>query len=411
MEYKIHHRDECRLCKSKTLKPYIEFERMPFTDEFVSGGRFDTEFRAPIKVFWCANCRSSQTLHDVEVAEYYREYRYTVSSSPFARKFMQRLAEETVKRFQLRPGDRVIEIGSGDGYQLSCYQKFGARVLGFEPSSELTRAATAGGVPTVQLLFNSENIRQIPGNMQPAQVVLLTYTFDHLPEPAPFLDLVAKVLDRERGLLIIEVHDLAKILERREICLFEHEHSIYLTALTMQRLLARAGFKLLCTDLVPEKERRGNSLLIVAALQSSQSLAPTFTPSAEDLKMEEWSAFEVFGGQVRAGIDRFRTYLEQKKKDGVRIAGYGAGGRGVMFSAMAGITSTEMAYLCDLNSSFYNLFTPVSHIPVVSPEHIEREPVDEIVVFSYAYMAEIREQLRLFLSRGGKLISVLDLIQ
>ncbi len=407
MKCHIHRRGACRLCGSTRLREYLRFERMPFTDEFVRADRFGAEFLGDIAIYWCEDCQSSQTQHDVEVSEYYRDYRYTVSNSPFARRFMQRLAEESFRRFGLKPGDRVLEIGSGDGHQLACFRDVGARVLGFEPSEDLTRAAREAGVDTVQTLFNCEGVEQIPADRRPAQVVLLTYTFDHLPEPKPFLELVRQVLDPERGVLLIEVHDLAKIVERREICLFEHEHSIYLTALTMKRLLESAGFRLLGDDVLPERERRGNSLLIAACPATATAHASTYQPRPADLALESWPAYEAFGGDVRRGVERFRNHLRAQRAAGRKVAGYGAGGRGVMTLAMAGLGPEDIAYLCDQNTSFHGLYTPATHIPVVAPEHVHQEPVDELVVFSYAYLEEIRSRLSPF---AGKFTSILDLM-
>jgi hypothetical protein len=410
MKASLQHRSSCRLCGGSDLREFIRFPDMPFTDEFVSESRQGSEFRADIAVFWCADCRSAQTLHDVEVQEYYRDYRYTVSSSPFARRFMQRLADELFRRFGMRAGDRVIEVGSGDGYQLACFKQHGARVLGFEASAELTRLAEAVGVPTVQTLFDGESADQIPAAMRPAHAVLLTYTFDHLPEPRPFLELVRSVLDPVRGLLVIEVHDFAQIVERREICLFEHEHSIYLTGLTMKRLLARCGFRLLTSKLLPPGLRRGNSLLIVAAPEASTAHAATFAPDAGDGPLEHWDRLATFGAEVRAGMERFRGYLSTRRSAGQILAGYGAAGRGVMTLAMGGVGRDEIRYLCDQNSRFHGLLTPVTHIPVVPPEQVDMEPADELVVFSYAYLGEIRHRLAGFADRGGRFTSILDLL-
>jgi protein-L-isoaspartate O-methyltransferase len=405
MKCHIHTRSTCRLCGTPGPREFLHFERMPFTDEFVTRDHFGHEFLGDIRVFWCPACRSAQTQHDVEVGEYYRDYRYTVSNSPFARRFMQRLAEESFRRFQLQPGDRVLEIGSGDGFQLAAFKNLGARVLGFEPSADLTRAARDSGVDTIQTLFNCEGVEQIPTDLRPAQVVLLTYTFDHLPEPKPFLELVRQVLDPQRGILLIEVHDLARIVERREICLFEHEHSIYLTALTLRRLLESAGFRLLGDDVLPEHERRGNSLLIAATPATATAHAVTFQPRPADLALEDWPAYLAFGEDVRRGILKLRTHLHTQRNAGRRVAGYGAGGRGVMTLAMAGIGPDDVAYLCDQNPSFHGLHTPATHIPVVAPEHVHSDPVDELVVFSYAYMEEIRARLAPF---PGRLTSILD---
>jgi len=430
MNVVVHRRNACRICRSDQLRRFLHFDNIPFTDGFLRPGNRSREFTAPLDLYWCDECHVVQTQHDVEVADYYRDYRYTVSESDFARHFMQRLAEETFRRFEFQRGWGVIEIGSGDGYQLGCFQALGARVLGFEPSHELTQASLAAGVPVIECLFTPETAREIPPEMRPAQAVLLTYTFDHLPDPVPFLGAVREILDPKRGVLIIEVHDLGKIVSRLETCLFEHEHPIYLNLRTMKRLLEREGFRLLNDDLVPEKERRANSLLVCAALESSEHAAgkgdrsllcpapsgPTgkrlLSPFPADLDaLEEWATYEEFADRVHRGYERMRRYVRSGKKKGIRFAGYGAGGRGVLTLVMAGFTPKDIEFVCDRNVSLHGLLTPGSRIPVVPPEHLLADPVEEVIVFSFGYMEEIKRALGEYLRRGGRLVSFLDLFR
>jgi SAM-dependent methyltransferase len=411
MKYNVRYRTTCRVCGAAEPRRFLRFEDMPFTDGFVSAATAGSEFLAPLDVYWCPACRTAQTLHDVEVSEYYREYRYTVSTSSLARTFMRRLAEETFRRFGFGPGDSVIEIGSGDGHQLKCFQDVGAQVLGFEPSDDLTRASRAAGVPVAQCLFHSGTVGEIPADMRPARVVLLTYTFDHLPDPLAFLRAVREALDPVHGVLLIEVHDLQKIVSRRETCLFEHEHSIYLTTLSMRRLLARAGFDLLTADLLPESERRGNSLLVAAGVSGCRHAAdPVVAADAAAAPLEEWETYAAFGSAVDRGLRRMRDHVRELRGEGRRVAGYGAGGRGVMTVAQAGLGADDLAYLCDQNASFHGLMAPKSHVPVVSPDRVTADPVDELIVFSFGYMDEIRRQYADFQSRGGRLVSMLDLL-
>jgi SAM-dependent methyltransferase len=411
MKYVIHRREACRACGASGPRRFLHFADLPLTDDYVTEQTTGTEFLAPLDVYWCAECKTAQTLHDVEVSDYYgREYRYTVSGSPFARRFMQRLAEEAFRRFGVRPGDRVIEVGSGDGHQLSCFRDLGARVLGFEPSADLTAQSREAGVPVNQCLFGAETVDSIPAEMRPAQVVLLTYTFDHLPDPLPFLNAVREVLDEERGVLLIEVHDLEKIIERRETCLFEHEHSIYLNELTMKRLLERAGFQLLTTRLVPEPERRGNSLLVAASLRGATHRPDPFTRHEELAPLEDWQTYSAFGDAVRKSYEGLRGYVRERTGAGKRIAGYGAGGRGVLTLAMADLSGREVSYVCDQNESLHGLLTPRSHVPIAPPSRLLDDPADETIVFSFGYLNEIRRQLSAYEGRGGRLISLLDLI-
>jgi hypothetical protein len=411
VKYEIHRRRGCRACGAEGPRRFLHFEGIPFTEDFLSAETLGTEFLADLDIYFCPECHTVQTLHDVVVTDYYKEYRYAASLSPFVRNFMRKLAAAARDRFGLGPGDRVIEVGSADGHQLSCFRELGLAVLGFEPSNDLAEASRKRGIPVVHGLFGPGSVERIPAGMLPAQVVLLTYTFDHLPDPVPFLTSVASVLDEERGVLLIEVHDLARILERRETCLFEHEHSVYLSAASMERLLDRAGFIVLATDLVPEGERRGNSLLVAAARKGSlQPRAPDLFDRAALSHLDEWRAYEAFGEAVQQSHRALRDWVRGKKRAGLRVGGYGAGARGVITLAMAGLDALDIDYVCDQNPGFQGRFTPRSHVPVVPPARLLRDPVDETIVFSFGYLEEIRQQLRSYEERGGRFVPLLDLL-
>jgi len=93
---------------------------------------------------------------------------------------------------------------------------------------------------------------------------------------------------------------------------------------------------------------------------------------------------------VEAGVSRLRGHIRSLRTQGKVVAGYGAGGRGVMTAAMAGLGPDDLLCLCDQNPAFHGLLTPRSHIPVEPPEYIVRRNVDELIIFSYGYIDEIR---------------------
>jgi SAM-dependent methyltransferase len=408
MKYSVTERTNCRVCGSKRLVCFLELPDVPLTDQFLLKHELGTEFLWPVRVYFCEDCGLTQTLHDVSVEDYYRDYRYSVAFSSFAQYFMYRLAEEVWQQYQLQPGDTVLEVGSSDGAQLACFQALGAKVFGFEPSAPLVQIARSRGIPVAQCLFTPQTAHEIPADFLPVRVLLLTYTFDHLPDPMGFLAAVQKVLDPERGVLILEVHDLEKIIKRREFCLFAHEHTAYYTAATMQMALRRAGFELVSINLVPENERRGNSLLVAATLQGS-TLASRALPTLSLGPLGITDTYLAFGCAVQDSLLRFRKLIQDKRQKGMRLAGYGAGGRDVMTLAVIARPG-DFAYVCDKNPAFHGRYTPGAHVLVNSPERLLTDPVDELIVFSFGYFREICDELVEFRARGGKLISMLDLL-
>jgi SAM-dependent methyltransferase len=405
----ITHRTTCRACGGHELEPFLRLDDMPFTDALVRQADAGAEFIAPIDLSWCRSCSMVQTQSDVSVDEYYRDYRYTVSSSGFAMTFMDALAEATMTRFGLAPGDRVLEIGSGDGAQLAAFAARGARVLGFEPASELCRASERRGVPVCEMIFDETTVAEIPAELRPAQAIVLTYTFDHLPEPRAFLDAVHAALDPERGVLILEVHDFARTAARRETCLLEHEHTIYPTRDSLERLLEAAGFALLCDDLLPLAERRGNSLLVAAAPVQSPLAATRQAPGEDLSRFDDAATYRQIAADIASSQQRLRRFAADAHAAGRTVGGYGAGGRGVMTLAFAGLDADDLLCVADQNEQFHGLVMPKSHVPVVSPSVLIDAAPDDIIVFSYGYLAEIRETLAEATAQGSRIWSLLEI--
>ncbi|MCK4341779.1 MAG: methyltransferase domain-containing protein [Phycisphaerae bacterium] len=411
MNIAVTQRDRCRICGSSAVRRFLDFPDYPFSDNLLESPRSERECLARYQAFWCPDCRTAQNLTDFDWSTYYATYNYTVSASEFARNFMERLAENTLRQYDLPPGSAVVEVGSSDGYQLACFKERGMNVFGYEPGRGLAAAAEQRGVPTTTALFTRQTLAEIPADLRPVQVFLSLYTCDHMPDPLASLEAMRSALDPQRGLVIIEVHDLEQIIARREACLFCHEHTVYLSRSSLARLMERAGLKLVSVALVPEAERRGNSLLAVGVHRHSP-LEPRLPPPTEQLRaLDDWNTYRDFAAAVETAHANLAAYVRSRLSSGARLAGYGASGRAISTLALAGLTDAEIAYVCDANPSLHGLYLPKSHVPIRPPRALLDEPVDEVIVFAYGYMREIRAELEPFIERGGRLTSLLELLR
>lgn len=405
----IRRLEACRVCGARELVNFLHLPEMPLTDDFVTSEQVGREFLADIDIFACTRCWTAQTQHDVDFAKYYEDYQYSVGGSAAASHFMRTLAENLRDRyFPGSKGRKVLEVGSGDGGQLLAFKDAGFRVLGYEPSSALCKVARTNGLDTIQGLFIEESLSALPADFQEVDVVALSYTFDHLPDPRSFLRACRSILNMAHGLVVVEVHDFQKIIERREYCLFEHEHSVYLTEETAHVLCEREGFVIIDYDLVAQQDRRANSLIFVAAHKGSIYANRTIKPRTQ-ASFSGISQYERIGSDVRLGIENLDTFVRRITDSGKRVCGYGAGGRGVMTLA-AMETASRLLYLVDKQPKGVGLFVPKSRIPLVGLEMLETDPVDEVIVFSFGYMREIQTQLYKIGYRSDQIHSLLDLL-
>lgn len=401
--------NKCRSCKESSLDKFLTLPNMPFTDEFVSSKNTGTEFLSDIDIYVCNSCQTVQTQNDVFVDDYYEDYQYSVGASETAMRFMNSVVENTKNKFLSKTeGKFVLEIGSGDGEQLLAFKNMGFNILGYEPSSQLCKIAKEKGVESIQGLFTKDSLNILPDSYKSADVIMLSYTFDHLPQPFDFLETASEIIDDD-GILIIEIHNLELIIDRNEYCLFEHEHSIYLTEETASDICERAGFKIIDFNLVPVEHRRGNSLIFVAAKKDSKKFLNKLDIPSTSKKFKDKDFLSDSANRIYKSIDQLDAFIDKQINNGKKVAGYGAGGRGVMTLA-ASKNSHYLEYIVDKNPKFEGCKLPKSYLPVEHIEKLAEQRVDTIIVFSFGYMNEISSFLKSIGYQGNQIISILDII-
>lgn len=377
-------------------------KQMPLTDEFVKKEDIGKEFLGDIEIAICGNCGCTQNLNNTDMDEYYNEYTYSVQSSGMAIQFMQTLAGRVKARyFKDNPRPRVIEIGSGTGEQLLEFKRLGFDVLGVEPSKKLVDYANSIGIPTLHAFFDEHISEKLPAGFDVTDLVISSYTFDHIPLPVSVLEKIHSIL-KPKGIMVHEVHDLDLIKERNEYCLFEHEHYTYLNERTMSYVLGRNSFEVDTYDLLDRKEKRANSLLVAARRSDAVKNYPL------NVSYEK-SEIATLNENIRQSIDRIESWLKENSSS--KIVAYGAGGRGVMTIAALKDYS-NIQYIVDKNPKAKNIFAPKSHLPVYDISELGRTRADYILVFSFGYYNEIVAELgEKFNYRPSQFISILELLE
>ena len=388
----------CRICDNSLKTKILTLEDMPLTDDFVSvSNKSKREYLNNINIYLCNKCGITQNPIDFNHEEYYQDYQYSAAHSDFVQNFMKLYAEETLnafKKYNNNTPKSVLEIGSGDGEQLRHYKLLGINdVLGIEPSKYLADIANNLNIDTKCDLFDLSLLSEIN---QKFDICLSSFTFDHVRKPLDYLTAAYKVLN-DNGILALEIHDLEKIVKRNEYCLFEHEHTIYMTSSDITFILNNSGFSVLSVNPLKQSEVRGNSMIVIAKKDRTQN---------NNFNRDEIINYSNLQSDISTTISKINTWINNLPSSS-SLVGFGAGGRGVMTTSTLDSYKTIEALL-DSNYKSNKVLSPKTRIPILGRNDWHKYKDAYCIIFSFGYYDEIYNNLIEIGFNGKKIVSLLD---
>jgi hypothetical protein len=99
-----------------------------------------------------------------------------------------------------------------------------------------------------------------------------------------------------------------------------------------------------------------------------------------------------------------RALVHQLHDQGRRVAAYGATAKGNTLLGYCGLTRHDIEYIVDRNPMKQGMLTPGLRIPIVSPEHLQADPPDVLLLLAWNLADEIRKQLEWFERQGGQFL-------
>ena len=92
------------------------------------------------------------------------------------------------------------------------------------------------------------------------------------------------------------------------------------------------------------------------------------------------------------------------KKNGTKVAAYGAAAKGNTLLNYSGIDSDLIDYVVDLNPHKQGNYLPGSRIPIVGLEELDKCPPDVLLVLPWNLAEEVKVQLNNYIVKGMKLL-------
>jgi len=377
----------------------------PPCESYLGAAELDAgEMFHPLHVRICENCLLVQLPAYISAEEIFSDYAYFSSYSDSWVAHAGRFVEEAARALDLGPGSFVVEAASNDGYLLQHTVARGIRSLGIEPAANVAEVARSRGIETEVMFLGEQTGMDVAARHGRADLVVANNVFAHVPDIVDF-GKGLRALVADSGRVSIEIPHLLRLIEGNEYDTIYHEHFSYLSLLTAQRVLAAAGLTVVDIEELPT---HGGSMRLWSVPSNG---FVDVQPSVKQVLTEEAAAgldtlegHQGFAQQVATIRNDFVEFLIGCQREGKRVVGYGAPGKGNTLLNHCGIRSDLMEFTVDRNPHKHGRFLPGTHIPIYPVERLAEVRPDYVVIMPWNLRAEITDQLEYIRTWGGRFV-------
>lgn len=380
----------CRSCGGERFGEVIDLGPMPLVNNLM---RSENEIapRWPLHVVFCRACSLMQLTETPPPGAMFDEYLYFSSQS----QTMVEHAKGLVHRF-VKPGDRVLEIASNDGYLLKHAIGKAKDVLGVEPAKNIAAYANSIGVPTRCAYFNRETAEQLRAEWGEADAMIANNVLAHVPDPNEIAAGIAVMLSAS-GVAHIECPSAIRMIESCAFDTIYHEHYSYFTLTALKSLFNRHGLKIVGIELLPI---HGGSFHVQIARDGDER---------EVLKQVENErkrgvCDDRFHRDFAERVQRIRRELDNAINQFKRVVAMGAAAKGIVLLNAFDLRSDRIAWVADVSPHKQGRFVPGTGQPIVSPDRLLLERPDAALLLPWNLRDEILERNRGFRDQGGRFI-------
>ena len=244
-----------------------------------------------------------------------------------------------------------------------------------------------------------------------ADLIIGNNVYAHVPEINDFTRGLAALL-KTQGVVTLEFPHLLQLIEHTQFDTVYHEHFSYLSLSAVERIFDAAGLRVWDVE---ELTTHGGSLRVYGCRAGSErGSTPRVAALLEReqkaglLRLETYTTFLDRADKVKEDL---LLFLIEQKRNGKRVAAYGAAAKGNTLLNYAGVKPDLLPYVCDAAPAKQGKFLPGSHIPIWAPETLRESPPDFVLILPWNIASEVRGQLADLADGGARFVTAVPELQ
>jgi len=399
-------RESCRMCNSNSLVEAMSLTPTPPGNDFLAKSELGRDEQTyPLDLYFCEECHHIQLGHVVDPKILYQKnYSYVSATSAYFVNHLKHYAKDMVERFDLKPGDLAVDIGSNDGTCLSFFKDKGMKVVGVDPATEIAGKATENGIDTIADFFGYRLAIELRKKYGTAKYITSHNACAHIDNLFDVVKGVEHWLDVD-GVFVLEVGYFVDVYCNTWFDTVYHEHVDYHTVAPFEKLFNRVGMELISVERISPQ---GGSIRVMAQkkggiIKRDNSVDELIALEAK-LGLDKAETLYKLNHKISQVRDKLHDLIHSLKADGKSIAGFGAPTKATTLMAHFGLDATVLDFIVDDNPLKQGLFTPITHIPVLSADALYKMKPDYVLILAWNFAEPIMQTHKKYSEQVGQFI-------
>ena len=381
---------KCQLCNKKLFKIF-RLGKIPLCNNFNPINSKKKIKKYPLDLYQCKYDKLVQLGRNYRREKIFgNQYDYLTGSSESLKKYFKITANELIKKFNLKKGDTVVEIGCNDGTLLNYFKKKKIIILGIDGSKKAYKSSKIKYF-LINTFFEKGISKKIFKKAKKENIKLIL-AFNVLAHSNNLKEMMSEIkkLMSINTILVTQNHSLHNLIKNSEFDTIYHEHLRYFSSYSFFELLKKFNINLFS---IREKFFYGKSLLFFSSLKKIKPDNKSLQFIKRDKELKIAKSFNDLKKKLEIKKEKILNLLNEIKKKKFKVVGIGAPIKSTIFLNYFKINSKLIKYLLEVNKYRVNKEVPGVKIPIYF-ENLKNLKADYLVILTWNMHNQIVNKIK-----------------